>query len=279
MTGFYLTIAGGFPADDNTPLAGYAGFLSDKQRKDVQNGSGVRHANLFGAGTCYAAAAGRSLIEAGRGFEVGIICTLWPSALQPTAAFVDRACKAGPTLVNPLQFPATLPSAAATAVASALKGHAFAHVTGRDRLAFFDALSQAVQAIEFGFAERVFVLAASAVVPEALGVPRNGPAVDVAIGLNVSSEKGAAEVQLLGTWFGTPPEWGGCDVYSVENRNNEREWSFPPFLDAEAYGASGALLFLNALKYHRMKAGRLGNRFGIAFHEANRSAFAIFELQ
>jgi len=32
----------------NTPLAGYAGFLSDKQRKDVQNGSGVRHA-IFSA--------------------------------------------------------------------------------------------------------------------------------------------------------------------------------------------------------------------------------------
>ena len=283
MNRFSVTVGGGFGGRPGQYLSCYASNLSDAERAIAERDSGVKHARLLGSAACFAALAGRELLQRIGPRETGLICTGGPWALAANSAFIDRAGKAGPELINPLQFPATLVSATATAVGSLLHAHAFACVIGHDRLAFFEALRRASSSIRHGFAAQVLVLAPSSsdsfieAARKRAGIDR--PSLDVSIGFGIGSEGGRATLQLLGAYVDS-------SVPRHHGESYEANWcgdtfAYPidtPLATGEAYGASGALLCLTAAQHHARAAKDPTAAFSVSAHAEGRSATAIFQF-
>lgn len=73
--------------------------------------------------------------------------------------FAERASQAGPSMVNPISFPATLTSAVAASIAAAAGAHAFALTIGYDDRALFEAIDRSSLMIRRDHADDVFVVA------------------------------------------------------------------------------------------------------------------------
>jgi hypothetical protein len=281
MSGCLVTIAGGFPPRSGQELARYVTKLTEAERTVAERESGVKHARMAGTAACCAALAGRVLLDRIGARKTGIICTGGPWALAAINAFIDRAKDAGPGLVNPQQFPATLLSATATAPAGLLKAHAFAYVIGHDRLAFFEALRRATVAVEYGLAERVLVLAVSGgdapieLARERAGLGRHS--LDTAIAFGIGAGTSQATLELLGVYIDSPAPAHSGEWYEAEWRGNAFSCQIDtPLADGEAYGASGAVLCLAAARHHAALAADPTGAFAVAARADGRSATAIF---
>jgi hypothetical protein len=243
--------------------------------------SGVKHSRYLGAIPSFAALAARALQADGDGACTGLIFAGGASSLAASMQFLTRAHEAGPLLVNPLQFPATLNSAAGTIVAAAVNAHAFAFVCGHDRLAFFEALWRAARCIDQGFAERVLVVTASSGEAETERARCNAglrrPSLDVAIGVALSGAEADAKLQLLDVAVDRP----------FPNETATYEASFAgddvaceldtPLNDGEAYGAAGAVLLAAAAERHAATNPPASERFSIGVRTRSRTAYAAFE--
>jgi hypothetical protein len=277
-----LVIEGGFSRWVNTDIRRYVTVLDDAERAATEMDSGVKHAHHLGSSTCFATLAGRAALKYSPGGDTGLICTGGPSALPTARAFTERAIEAGPSLVNPLQFPGTLSSAVATSAASVLRTHAFAYVVGNDRFAFFEALHRAAQSLRYGFAAQVLVVSVSTAersVEEArqsAALPH--PSLDVSIGLLLTVPSEKAQFRLLDVSIDVPgsiPD--GCS-YQAEWHGDEV--SFPiatPLQRGEAYGASGAVLCVTAALYHRKHSSHSLDPFTVIVRSKQRTAAAVFQ--
>ncbi|HXZ02405.1 MAG TPA: hypothetical protein VEI03_20585 [Stellaceae bacterium] len=283
MSALALTIEGGFPILLGQDLARYVTQLTDAERAVAERASGVKHARLVGSAGCFAALAGSALLQRLGPRETGVICTGGPWSLAACSTFINRTSEAGPGLVNPLQFPATLLSAAATIPASLLHAHAFAFVIGHDRLAFFEALHRASSAVDYRLAAQVLVLAVSSgdVFIEAAraraGVGR--PSLDVSIAFGIAAESDQATLQLLGVYIDkTAPAHGGTS-YKAEWRGDAFVCPIDtPLAYGEAYGASGAVLCIAAARHHAATTRHASTPFSVDVCADGRTATAIFQL-
>jgi hypothetical protein len=222
MNNLGLTIEGGFSQWPNADLRRYVDRLGDAERLAAERESGVRHRLHLGSSACFAALAGRAALHGSAGGETGLICTGGPSALPAAKAFAERSIEAGPSLVNPLQFPGTLTSAVATSAARVLQAHAFAYAIGNDPFAFFQALHRAAQSLRFGLATRVLVLSVSSGERQVEEARRSAamphPSLDVSIGLLLTRSLENAPFRLLDINLDLPR-------FSDDVCSYEAEWS------------------------------------------------------
>jgi hypothetical protein len=276
-----VTIEGGFATRPGNDFARYVTRLNDSERVLAERDSGVKHPHLFGSAPCFATLAGRALLKRMAPRNTGVICTGGPWALAACSSFIGRANEAGPGLVNPLQFPATLVSAVATVAASLLEAHAFAYVVGYDRLAFFEALHRASSAIHYGFATQVFVLAISSSGSVAEAARANaglyGPALDASIGFGITAGVGQETLRLLGVYVDSNAPASGGELYGAEWRGDAFSCEIDTPLDGgEAYGACGAVLCIAAAQHHATARDPKA-AFAVRARVDARSATAIFQ--
>jgi hypothetical protein len=93
--------------------------------------------------------------------RLGILTAGGPQHVGPGWRFLERSWDAGPSMVNPLAFPATLASSIPTALAAAIGARAFALTIGHDDLAVLQALDRACALIRSSHADDVFVVVGS----------------------------------------------------------------------------------------------------------------------
>jgi len=257
-------------------------LLDPESRVAAEKRSSIKHGRLVGPAACFAALAGTALLSRMHASPTGLICTGGPWALPACARFVERMTAAGPALVNPLQFPGTLLSGTATAVAGAVGAHAFAFVVGHDRFAFFDALYYARASLRNGLAGQVVIAAASAADPvierarTCAGLSR--PTLDVAAAFGVSSS-GAGDLQLLDVSLSSIGDTEVRHLYRADWRGEEFCCPIETPLDrGEAFGATGGVLCLSAAKFHFESASDPNEPFTVCMTAESRCVSATLAL-
>lgn len=157
--GFSISFADGLPLETTRIMPG-VGFMTDDERASLMNARHIKHAAIYGPVAALAGAAAASLCS---GLTVpperlGLLVNGGPWAIDPSLRLLERARDAGPAYINPSHFPATLVSAVPTTVSAAVRAKAFAFAAGHDRLAFFEVLRRARQALTHGLADAVLTL-------------------------------------------------------------------------------------------------------------------------
>lgn len=127
--------------------------LSPQERDAIRSFSGVARARQAAFASCLGALAVKAML---RDFPVelddlAVIVVGWRHHIPSTWQFAERALNEGPGLVNPMQFPYTLPSACATTIAATLHSHGPAFGVEPGDSSFVSALSQAKNLIDASF--------------------------------------------------------------------------------------------------------------------------------
>lgn len=283
MTALSIAIEGGFSGTGRFDLARYIGSLDDPDvRQAAEQRSGIKHGRLVGPAACFAALASAAVLTRMCAGTTGLICTGGPWALPASTRFFERMTTAGAGFVNPLQFPSTLVSGTATAVARMLHTHAFALTVGHDRFAFFDALYSARASLRSQMAGQVIVAATCAADPaverarECAGLLT--PTLDVAAAFGVSTS-GASDLELLDLSLDSDSvrEGDGGYVYRANWRGESLSCTIEtPLSQGEAFGAAGAVLCLSAAKYHSVFASEPNAPFTICMTSDERCSSATF---
>ncbi|MER8512915.1 hypothetical protein NKH47_08175 [Mesorhizobium sp. M1060] len=192
-----IELFAGLDAGDALP-AGVA-LLDSDGRVKLASSVAVKHARHRDYAAVLAKLASRRALRPGDG-RLGIISTGGPIAVARSIAFAVEALERGPRFVNPLGFPATLPSDLPTGLAADLGAHQFAFVAGWNRLAFLDAIITGHRFLALGLADVVLVIAATsgagleAIASQAL-LPR--PLLDVSLAARIGPPTGEGRLITL----------------------------------------------------------------------------------
>ncbi|WP_316205353.1 hypothetical protein [Bradyrhizobium sp. SZCCHNS3004] len=121
--------------------------------------------------------------------RLGLVVTGSAQHVGVAWRFAERAFQAGPSMVNPISFPATLTSAVPASIAAAVGAHAFALTIGYDDRALFEAIDRSCLMIRHDHADDVFVVACADRSPhpiESWHSTQGVRAEDAAVGLHLS---------------------------------------------------------------------------------------------
>jgi hypothetical protein len=243
----------------------------------------LRHAQHHGAGTRMAAAVVAALASRGQahGTRIGLICTGGPWNYSRAREFATRNRVGGPAALNPLDFPGTLVSTAATAPAAVAHAHAFSFVVGYDHFAFFEVLHLASQMLKYRLADSVFAVAicASDLTLNAIGGAEVLPIPTVGIGITLVAKGAHAEPNLHYAGLRTPHDPASTHLaYYHANLKGGRLHA--PFLKNAAQSnllsATGATLLL-AAKAEFETNQKLSTGFAVTLQEQERRATIVLE--
>jgi hypothetical protein len=274
-----LNVASGLPDEADSAVPGVGRFPEET----IEHHSALRHGRHYGRAACLAHMTAMRLHQAlpEPPDRLGILCNGGPWHVQSAWNLASRAYEAGPDFINPLVFPATLVSATPAAAAAAVGAHAFAYAVGHDRLAFFDVLGRAAQAVRHNLADCVFALAVSASggiwsrAADRAGLPEP---LDVAIGFALTSPGRPGQLQLLAAGWGEPavPDVDRYEAAWTGSRMACR-WK-TPLAHGDALGASGAVLCVAAARDHQNKPEALRRRpFVVVAREDLRYGHAVMQ--
>jgi hypothetical protein len=282
--GLRVLIAAGFHDEVHDNAFPGVGRIDDAI---VERNSSIRHGRYYGRAACLVAATAVRLQErfAEPNVRTGLVCNGGPWNLRASWTFLSRARDAGPAYINPLQFPATLVSATATAAGSVVGSHAFSYVIGHDHFAFFETLLRAAQAIRLDLAERVLAIGVSTC-DDAIKTASDRAGlcqpVDVALGLAIDGCVGHGDLRLLevGKDERLLRNYPSAIQYEAECSRNGL--SFPlsvPIFGYEALGATAAILIVAAAIHHAQLPNDLRAReFAVALRDGHRFMAAVFKM-
>jgi hypothetical protein len=278
-----VSIEAGFQSDDGQRDFPGVGTLTDTH---IEGNASIRHPHYQGRAACLSASTATRLLkrlpnERGR---LGVLCNGGPWNLQSSWNFIARAREAGPSFVNPLQFPSTLVSATATIAAAASGAHAFAYVVGHDHFAFFEVLQRAAQAVRHGVANTVLALGictgAMQIKEAAKRARLSMDPLDVALGFAVGSVVIPPDMYLLDARMDDRNIRDHSSAVFYEAKRDRGELSFPirtPLVNGEALGATGAVLIAVAAGYHRtLSTSDRMRDFVVTFRDRKKFAMAAF---
>ncbi|RNJ50367.1 hypothetical protein [Methylocystis hirsuta] len=145
--------------------------------------------------------------------------------------FVERAFRAGSSMVNPISFPATLTSAVPASIAAAVGAHAFALTIGYDHRALFEAIDRSCLMVRRDYADDVFVVACTDRRPhptEAWDETERPSAQEIAVGFHLSRFRSAGRCILksFGSGSENAPEQTArriCDEHGMQLSHAMRE--------------------------------------------------------
>lgn len=278
---FSIIVETGFQLGQGESACPGVGRLTDTE---IESASRIRHARYYGRAACLAAATASRLHKRlpNAPQSLGILCNGGPWNLQSSWNFITRAREAGPSFVNPLQFPSTLVSATATTSAAATGAHAFAYIVGHDHFAFFEVLRRATQAIRHGLADQVFAIGISTggkhIARAARGAQLSEP-LDVALGFAVGSDRQTSGRYLLeaGTDEGRIANYPSAQFYEAYLYDGHMSFCVPtPLANGEALGATGAVLIAAAARHHEsLLVDERSRDFVVTLRKGKKFAMAV----